>query len=227
MTLLQRPRIQILLVLLVTYLAYFNIFQNDLVFDDRTFLSNWTEVKNIQNLTTLVRDYSPADHKHVYRPVRGLLYTLSYNLWDQNFLAYHLISLLTHLSSTALVYLIALKIFNNSYLAFLTGLIFGVHPSHTESVAFMTAGMDHVGVVFFFLSFYLYLVWSENPKKKYLLISAILSFLASFTNEITFSLPALIILNDLTLGKIEIKEVVKKWKIYLIYFFPIFLYTLM
>ena len=82
------------------------------------------------------------------------------------------------------------------YLPFLTALLFGLHPVHTETITYMASAMDAIGIVFFLGAFYLYLQNKIFP-------SVIISLLAFFTTEIALTLPILIIFYDWVVGKLS------------------------
>src|SRR3990167_4657703 len=112
-------------VLLITALAYLNIFGNGFVIDDQYFI--------------VEKSANPVSQQGVFRPIRSLLYTTYFQIFGTtNSTGYHLHSLLVHLAATGLVYLIILnfkflilnqgqksKILNN--LAFIAALLFGLH----------------------------------------------------------------------------------------------------
>ena len=191
---------QLLLVTFVTLIAYLGIFRNQFVIDDHVFIGPYHP-----NFAQSFMGSVPPGHEGVYRPLRGILYTLYHHLWGTNIYLYHLHSLLIHLISTFLVYFIVKKIAINwqlttKYLPFITAMLFGLHPVHTETITYITSSMDSLGLVFYLLAFYLYL----NNK---LVRSLIFTTLAFFTTEMTLTLPIIILYHDwifqkLTRGKV-------------------------
>lgn len=222
----QSKKLPLLIIIFLTSLAFFSIFQNDFVSDDYDFILNWEKNKSWIHLPDLLKGELPQTHDHSYRPVRSLLYILSYQTWGWEVLGYHLLSLFIHLSSTVLVYYIGLSLSGRRLVATLSALLFGIHPVHTESITWITSSFDMIGIVFFLASFYLYLrVWEREEKKWIFLIPSIfLAFLAIFTYEMTFTLPLLILFYDLYFKRINFKSFVSNLKIYFLYFSPIILY---
>ena len=231
-TLLQQKKVQFLIILFLTVLAYSNIFQNQFVLDDSTFVTDWEQIRSFKNVPDLLMGNVPPVHKGVYRPIRSLLYLFYYHLFGVNPVWWHLHSLLVHLFSTVLVFLIVEQICktydvrfkkeenqeknNTSYIihnksrlvAFITSLLFGLHPIHTEAITYIAASMEMTGVVFFFASFFFYLKATSNKqeaiRRKKLplsLLSYLFATLAFFTYEMTLTLPLLILLYEFTLGR--------------------------
>jgi len=187
---------QLLVIIFATVLAYLNIFNNQLVVDDHIFVGKYSP-----SLTEAFSGVVPATHEGVYRPVRGLFFTVYSRLWGSNPLGYHLNSLLVHLISTVLVYFIVkslilnFKLQTSGGLPFVAALLFGLHPVHTETITYIASGMDSIGLVFFLAAFYCYL-------RGKIIASLALALAAFFTTEMSLTLPLFIIFYDWVAGKL-------------------------
>ncbi|MFA5932496.1 MAG: tetratricopeptide repeat protein [Microgenomates group bacterium] len=227
----------LIIIIVVTIFAYINIFQNQFVIDDKTFIIAWEKGHSLSNIVEFFQGAVPSGHEGVYRPIRSILYAFYYSIWGTNPFGYHLHALLIHLISTALIYFILEIILKKKSLAFAGGLLFALHPIHTETIAYTVVSMEATGIVFFLISFYLYLFtrgpvapvshrpsslslrarrWEPSFAPPLALFGSYLfALLAFFTYEMTLTLPFLIILYDLCFTKNSIK---KTWKKYLPYF---------
>lgn len=199
--LLNKKKAGLFLVLLITFLAYANTLGNQFVIEDEVFISNWPLTQNLSNIPRMIAgDTIPTGNWGAYRPVRAIIYSISYQLFGgDNPFWYHLQALIVHLTITALVFLIAEKILKAKLLAILAGLLFGLHPVHTEAVDYLTANFDIISYIFFFGSFLLYLYFKAAKKalkNTYLIGSIILAGLAFLSSEMTLTLPFLIVLYD-------------------------------
>lgn len=227
-----QTKIQILIISLLTILAYSNILQNGLSFDDRDFFLNWPAVKDsasglssFLNLPDLLAGDLPANHRGVYRPIRSLYYLFSFKLWGFNPFMFHLQGLLTHLLVSITIYFIVALISKksqskNNLLPFLTASLFAIHPVHTEAVSYTAASFDSLGILFFFSSFYFYLradVIKAN-KQATRLLSWLLAFLSFFTYEMCLMLPVLIITYEVLTKKLSLKNLTTRLNIHLPYF---------
>lgn len=219
-SLIKSRRNQFLVVVVITFLIYVNTLQNGFVLDDNDFIAGWQEIRSLQNTSRFFEGVIPSGHEGIYRPLKTLYLALSYKLWGLNPLGYHLQALLVHLISTGLVYLIAFQLTRKGSLAFLTSLLFGTHPIHTEAISFITASSDTLGIMFFFLSFYLYLLWeSKKDGRMWCIIFSVISALvAFFTYEITITLPLMILFYDVCFKKLQKKGLSTKLKVYSVYF---------
>ncbi|OGE30355.1 hypothetical protein A2631_01105 [Candidatus Daviesbacteria bacterium RIFCSPHIGHO2_01_FULL_44_29] len=208
----QQKKYQLLLVAILTVLGYINILPNQLVLDDTSFITDWEQIRSFKNLPDLLTGNVPQIHQGIYRPIRSVLYLIYYSLWGTNPFGYHLHSLAVHLVSTLLVYLIvkklveAGKITNSSLIPFLTALLFGLHPIHTESITYIAASMEMTGVVFMLASFYFY------QKARNFIACAIFAVLAFFTYEMTVTLPLLIALYEFFILQTPVKKLLRRGK---------------
>ena len=160
-----RTIVQIVLIVLLTTLAYVNIFKNTLVIDDQYFIQEWQVTRSWSNAGQMILGANPDSQQGVYRPIRSLLYLVYYQVWGTNPIGYHLHSLAIHLASTVLVFFILRHLSTLSHLrdlGFPGALLFGLHPIHTESITYIAASMEMTGVVFMLGSFWLYMLSSPR-----------------------------------------------------------------
>ena len=244
---LNSKKLQIIVVIVLTALAYSNIFQNEFVSDDRGFIAGWATTTKISDILQIIAgDGPPFRREATYRPIRDSIYAIYGQIFGKNTFGWHLHSLLVHLGVTVLVYLIVRelqttvyrlqstavdrrrKAVDNSYFSFMAALLFGLHPVHTEAITFMTSGMDMTGVLFMFAAFYLYLRAINdkgyNNYKNYKFYTSLgLATLAFFTYEMTLVLPILIVLAEYTLISADQKRMsADKIKSALVKFGPYF-----
>lgn len=187
----------ILLIAFLSFASYFNIFQNEFVWDDHIFILDNPDIRSFSNLPL----FFTHDVDGLYRPLRSLYYTFIYSLAGKNEFLYHLNSLLFHTAISILIFFIIFEIINKKGIALLTSLIFAAHPIHTERVANITGSFDMLGIFFMLLSFYIYIKYSKLNKKKYLLFSLLSFLIAVFSSEEAVVLPLIIILYELCFNK--------------------------
>ena len=209
----------VILIIIISSVSYTNIIKNEFVWDDPKFVS-WAGAKDFNDIYNFFKGEVPEGHGGVYRPLRSIFYVISYKLWKLNPVGYHLQSILIHLISTILIYFIVLNITEKRIIGFMSALLFGVHPIHTETITSITGSFDIIGVIFFLISFYLYLKASSSENQyniKYVL-SIIFALFAFLTYELTLTLPLLIILYEFCFKKIKKKGIIRKIKAYSLYF---------
>lgn len=196
-----RQHWQVIVAMLITSLVYSNIFGNQFVWDDTSFILNWPELKTFHfHLIDFFKGQVASGHEGLYRPIRSVLYGLAYQIWGESPWGYHLQSLVVHLMATALMYWLAQRLAFPKPIPTIATLLFGVHPIHVEAITWITPSFDIVGVVFAVGSFIAYTYWREKQNKIVLLLCLSLATLAYFTNEITLVLPGICAAYDFFIG---------------------------
>lgn len=132
-------------------------------------------------------------HSVYYRPlaqVYGLLLSLATGGlpgWA------HLAAIFLHLSVFYLAYRFGRYLFGDYRLALLTALLFALHPTKVESVAWIgSSGVDGLGGIFFFGSMIMIAAWREKRSGWLLATSVALCTCAVFTKETMVCIPVLI-----------------------------------
>ena len=82
---------------------------------------------------------------------------------------FRLLNILFHLGSAVMSYLVVKRISKNSFIGFVTGLLFAVHPILTESVTWISGISSSQYAFFTLLSFYFYLEPLKDFRKNYAL----------------------------------------------------------
>jgi tetratricopeptide (TPR) repeat protein len=132
----------------------------------------------------------------LYIPLTFLSYQINFLIGGMSPFVYHLTNLLLHTANTLLVTGIAyLLLRGNRIAAIITGLLFAVHPLHTEAVAWISARKDILSAFFFLLATFLFLLHAEQPSRKRY-IGMLLAFLCALLSKViavTFPVVILII----------------------------------
>jgi len=121
-------------------------------------------------------------------------------LWGRISLGFHLTNILLHALCALFLYILSLKIFKNWMVAFITASLFGIHPINTEAVTYVAGRADSLYLLFFLISFILFLRIVEALKgdKKIRYVSYALSIffyaLSMISKEIGMILPLFFIL---------------------------------
>ena len=176
------PNWHIPLILIVTFIIYIPALNAGFV--------NWDDTDYVGENNYLIRDLSNLPELfNLKNTVQGNYHPLTMTSLAINFAmskdagwSYHLFNIIFHLINCFLVYRLALLLTrNNSLVAFVTSLLFGIHPLHVESVAWVSERKDVLYALFFIaghISFTKYI--DSNSKKQYwlTLLFVILSLLS-------------------------------------------------
>ncbi|MBI5412359.1 tetratricopeptide repeat protein, partial [Candidatus Peregrinibacteria bacterium] len=195
-----RPAGGIGIIFLLTFIAYSNIFRNQFILDDHDYIENWPLIQDWRNFPQFFWGYvPPAGQEGVFSPLKTLLHAVNYHLFGLNPSGYHVAGLFNYFVTVYFIYRTSFYLIKEYRIAFITTLLFALHPVHAEYVASMTGSVDAAGITFLFVAFFFY-IRSHGPssglnKKRYI-VAVLFAFLAMFAHELTLSLPFLLLWYD-------------------------------
>ncbi len=214
---------------LLTFIIYLPALRNEFVYwDDNIYIFDNPHIRSLDG--TLVRWAFFHFYEANWFPITWISHALDNALWGMNSLGHHLTNIILHAINTALVVLLALKLLeivrerseektSGSFLydrtiliaAGVTGLLFGIHPVHVESVAWVSERKDLLCALFFLLSIMAYVnavrrrehsaegAGQSGEKKRTLraLLPALCFFvLALLSKPMAVSLPVVLLILD-------------------------------
>ena len=217
-------KILYLIVAAVSFLVYYNSLKNDFVFDDESVVQNNLSIRTISNVPKFFTA-EEGFHKVIgryYRPVVSTLYAIDYSLWGMDPYGFHLTNVLIHVTASLLLLLILMKLFGDykhGLLSALIGtLIFAVHPIHTEAVTWVSGRTDSLATMFFLLSFFFYIKYSDDGNdKKFLWISIIAYFTGLLSKEMIVTMPVILLLYDFFFKKRSLEWFKKNYIPYVLF----------
>lgn len=101
-----------------------------------------------------------------YQPLTLISYAIDFAIGEYDARIYHLHNLLLHLLNVALVFFLIQMLFKDRAMAFFCAILFGIHPMHAESVAWVSGRKDVLYVFYFVLGMVFYLKHLSNSNKK-------------------------------------------------------------
>jgi protein O-mannosyl-transferase len=203
------------LVAVVAVAGYVQTAAFEFVYDDDVQIVTNLRIRSFSNLGLAFRENFWAfsgNHSftNYYRPFQTLTYMIGYALGGLEPRVYHWINIVLHLAATLLVFWIGWSLFKKAWVATWGGILFAVHPMHTESVAWI-AGITDVGcALFLFASLAAYLMFRKAGERKTLwLILSLGCFLAAlFFKETALTFPVALLVLEL----VERGESSSSWK---------------
>ena len=126
-----------------------------------------------------------------YHPLTFLSLMVDYAIGDGDPAPFHATNLILHLLTTLAVFFFILTISKRNVLvAFVSALIFGIHPLHVESVAWVTERKDVLYGLFFVMGLITYAWYAETGQRKYLMYTFLLYLLSMLSKPaaVTFFL---------------------------------------
>jgi len=199
----------VLLLVFAVIVCFANTLQNSFIWDDVDVIIKNEFVKSLRYVPFLLtpeywRTYHPG-LKGQYRPIRILTIALDYSIWKLNPMGYHLTNLIFHLCNVVLIYLFIGYLVGPAETrevaldnrAFISALLFAVHPIHTESVTYIKNRSDLLTSIFVIISLVLFIRFASKPERRSRFLPYLCSFiffiLALVTKEMAYSLPLLLV----------------------------------
>jgi protein O-mannosyl-transferase len=189
-------------IVIVGLIVYFNVFFNNFVWDDISYIITNTELQNTNILKLFSKNM--FNNSGYYRPIPAIYFTTLFNIFGIKAFFYHFIQVSLHIVDTCLLF-IFLKKFMKSTIAFFMVILFLVHPIQVESVAYIGASQSELLFLFGILALLLS-IRNKLTNKTYLLIS-LFSLLAILTKEVSFIFIFLILLYQLLFYKSRILKI--------------------
>lgn len=207
----------IILILVVTFLAFANTLRHGFAYDDTTQILQNEVIRSFSNIPTaftkevwfwrVLQDKDPNKESGpttpYYRPMFTVYLMVGWFIFDTYAPGWHLINLLMHLLAVYFAFLVLHRITKNTLVTAIATLLFALHPLRTESVAWISGVTDLFLALFILPSFYLYLLYRENNKVQYLTGSVFLFLLATFAKEPAIALPIFIFAYEIFISNQE------------------------
>lgn len=178
---------------IVTFVCFFPILKNN--------FTNWDDDFYVVN-NALLRgpDWAGIFSQGVvsnYHPLTILSLALNYAISGTEAWSYLLFNLLLHVINVMLVFKFIYSISNKkTWVAFLTALVFAIHPMHVESVAWVSERKDVLYTLFFLLSLIQYWKFLQTNKQKHLWFCFLLFVFSLLSKPAAIVLPLVLFLLD-------------------------------
>ncbi len=188
----QNPKLYLVLVIVVTCIAYSNHFYNAFHFDDSHTIENNLYIRSLKNIPLFFKDattFSTLPSNRAYRPVVTTSLAIDYWLGNgYNLFYFHLLTFIFYLIQGVLMLLFFVKILDiaykhpwNYYIALIGVSWYLLHPAMAETVNYVIARSDTQSTFFVVLAFVLY-TYSAFCRKTFLyLLPIVLGTLAKPT----------------------------------------------
>ncbi|MBL4707546.1 MAG: tetratricopeptide repeat protein [Flavobacteriales bacterium] len=168
----------ILAVLFSMFTLYPTLENNWVNWDDEGYVLQNTLVTSL-NSEGIQAIFSEPNIVGNYHPFTVMSLAVDYAIDGFNPTVYHTHNLLLHLCNVLLVFLLIYKLWRNYRMAFLVAILFGIHPLHVESLAWISARKDVLYCFYLLTGLLLYLrfINSKVQRKRFLYYGLCILFL--------------------------------------------------
>jgi tetratricopeptide (TPR) repeat protein len=166
----------------ITFVIFLKALQNGFVnWDDNLYVYGNVFIRSLDArfFRWAFTDFQTSGNWH---PLTWLSHALDYRIWGIDPTGHHLTSVLLHAMNTFLVVILVVILLESArrktkegalltgkgilIAGFTTGLLFGIHPLHVESVAWVSERKDVLCAFFYLLSLLLYAGYAEGAEEK-------------------------------------------------------------
>lgn len=151
---------EIAIIVIATFIAYLPALHGDFVWDDELLITRNPLLHNWSGLREIWAFGRTAD----YFPLTNTVFWIEWQLFGENTLEYHMINIVLHIANALLVWLVLRRL--NIPGAWLAGLIFGVHPVHVESVAWISELKNVLSLFWALISVWLFVRFIDGDAKR-------------------------------------------------------------
>ncbi len=205
-----------LVLILITFAVYFKSLDNKFTnWDDEGYVTQNPDIRTLHadSVSYSIKNIFTSYKMGNYHPITMLSYSMEYAKYKLSPKPYHFVNLVIHILNTLLVLYFIWLLTKQKTTAFITALLFAIHPMHVESVAWVSERKD-VLYTFFSLAAlcdYVRFALDDNRKRLYYIGALVMFMLAILSKAMAICLPFIFILIDFYLGrKISKKTLLEK-----------------
>jgi tetratricopeptide (TPR) repeat protein len=191
-----RPRLIALLLALATLLVFLPAGRYHFVnFDDPDYVVDNPFVRNGLNWTDFGWAFT-SFHSGNWHPLTWISHQADCEFFGLNAGAHHFVNLLFHAANVALAFLFLWRLTERLWPAALIAALFGWHPLHVESVAWISERKDVLSTFFALLSLLSYVAYAREIWRKYFWLALVFFALGLLAKPMLVTLPCVFLLLD-------------------------------
>ena len=136
-----------------------------------------------------------------WHPVTWISHMVDCNIFGLFPGGHHLTNVLLHTANTLLLFLLLLRVTKSTGASFVVAALFGWHPAHVESVAWIAERKDVLSTLFFLLTLLLYVRYTGEPqtggrRKTCYALSLVFFALGLMSKQMLVTVPFILLLLD-------------------------------
>lgn len=184
---------------ILVFLSFSPALQNQFTnLDDDTHIVDNPKVQKL-NLES-VHNIFTRDFDRII-PLTILSFAVEKSLFGFNTFIFHLDNVLLHVSVCLLIYYLLMRLGLSEAIALILTLIFGLHPTKVESVAWATERKDVLYALFYVAAMHCHLSWIVRRKKRFYWLAVLAGLLSMMSKPAALSLPFVLFFMDQYQGR--------------------------
>jgi protein O-mannosyl-transferase len=164
-------------------------------YDDNEYVTANPHVQAGLTLQGLVWAFTTS-HAGNWHPLTWVSHMLDCQMFGDNAGAHHVVNVLFHIANTLLLFLVLQRMTAAPWRSAWVAALFGLHPLHVESVAWVAERKDVLSALFWMLTMWAYLRYVERPKGARYALTVGLYALGLMAKPMVVTLPFVLLLLD-------------------------------
>ena len=194
-----------ILVLIASFAVYSNSLNNGYHYDDEHSLQMNESIRSLANIPDFFVDpgtFSDDPSKGMFRPLLLVTFALNYaanqewGLDGYDVRGYHLINLLLHAATAALLWWLVACATGRLDVALVGGLLFALHPLGTEPVNYISSRSEGQASFFYMLGLALFVRGSSRSQRGWIAASWAAAALGLLSKSTVITLPVVVLIHD-------------------------------
>jgi len=204
------------IILIIVFISYLPTLKSEFVqWDDDVHVLDNLSIRSLDR--EHIGDIFKDRINKIYLPLTTLSFAVEYHYFGFNPFIYHLNNLILHLFIIAFIFWLGMRLELTIIGASIGALIFGIHPIHVESVAWITERKDVLYAFFYMAALLSYMRYLDVLSYRFLVLTTILGVLSMLAKPMALSLPLILLLLDWFKGrKIGLKAILEKLPIFIL-----------
>lgn len=192
-----RRNLEICLVLaLAVIAAYWPVYRYEFVsYDDVRDVSQNRFVRDGFSVEGVIHSFTSVTHGN-WIPLTSLSHMLDCQLFGLKAGWHHAVNVLLHVANTLLLFIVMQGMTGARWRSALVAALFGLHPQHVESVAWIAERKDVLSTLFFMLTLLAYHRYVRRPGAGRYVLVAVLMALGLMAKPMLVTLPLVLLLID-------------------------------
>ena len=163
----------LVLSIVATAVVFARSMAGEFVYDDLVLIQRNPLLVDLANIPTLLTrtyweflDPGSASQIGYWRPLSAIAHTIAWAMGNGDPAPFHALCVALHAAATGTAFLLVRRLTGVTWIAGASALLFGLHPLHVESVAWISAMNDPLVGVFSLLSAFAYLRWRQRGSRR-------------------------------------------------------------
>ena len=133
----------------------------------------------------------------IWHPLTWLSHMLDVSIYGKNPSGHHSTSLILHISNTLILFMLLAEATGDKYKSFLVAILFGIHPLHVESVAWIAERKGLLSSFFGLISIVFYIRFVRCRRRTQYLLCLLCFLLGLMAKPMIITLPFVLLLLDI------------------------------